>query len=227
MCSLSALAIRASARTPLFSLLLLTLLPLQGCAPKPPSPDALKQYMQAEDFYVRGQVEAASAIFARVARENPGFHQAMFMHAKSLYLLNRPEEAEKALSDLVRRTPRYDEARIWLVRIWIQQGRTEQAEKMLADLLGYDSQDARLLYLMAQVKSDKGELQDAIVYLQKAAATEEEMARVHIDLGRMYYRFGFDDKAGAELSRALLLLPSSSTLERPVQELLTRINGRK
>jgi tetratricopeptide (TPR) repeat protein len=200
---------------------------MQSCAARPPSPDALKQYMQAEDFYVRGQVEAASAIFSRVSRENPDFHQALFMHAKSLYLLNRPDEAEKALEDLVARSPRYNEARIWLVRVWIQQSKTVQAEKMLADLLGYDSQDARLLYLMAQVKSDRGELQDAIVYLQKAAATEEEMARVHIDLGRIYYRFGFDDKAGTELSRALLLLPSNSAMEKPVRDLLTRIDGRK
>jgi tetratricopeptide (TPR) repeat protein len=229
MCVFPILVKRTSVRLPLLfsAFLLLFLLLIQSCAAKPPSQDALKQYMQAEDFYVRGQVEAAAAVFSRVARDNPGFHQAAFMHAKSLYLLNRSDEAEKTLADLVARTPRYNEARIWLARIWIQQNRTDQAEKMLADLLGYDSQDARLLYLMAQVKSDQGELQDAIVYLQKAAATEEEMARVHIDLGRMYYRFGFDDKAGAELSRALLLLPSDSALARPVQELLARVNGRK
>jgi tetratricopeptide (TPR) repeat protein len=229
MCLRPELANRTSVRHPPVLSICIFILPLLllGCAAKPPSQDALKQYMQAEDFYVRGQVEAALAIFSRVARENPDFHQAMFMHAKSLYLLDRSEEAEKTLADLARRAPRYNEARIWLARIWVQRNKTDQAEEMLVDLLGYDSQDARLLYLMSQVKSDQGELQDAIVYLQKAAATEEEMARIHIDLGRIYYRFGFDDKAETELSRALLLLPSNSALERPVRELLTRMTGRK
>jgi len=229
MVFVSVLAHRTSVRVPLLfsAIYLLLLLLILGCAPKPPSQEAVKQYMQAEDFYVRGQVEAAAAIFSRVARENPGFPQAAFMHAKSLYLLNRSEEAEKILADLVTRTPRYNEGRIWLARIWLQQDKTAQAEKLLKDLLGYDSQDARLLYLMARVKSEQGHLPDAIVYLRKAAATEEEMARIHVDLGRLYYRFGLDDEAGGELSRALLLLPPNSALLKPVRELLARINGGK
>ena len=168
---------------------------LIGCfSPRVPE-DALKQYMQGEDFYVRGQVDAALAVFSRVAQQYPGFFQARFMQGKSLYLLARPEEAEKVLLELVRREPRYHEALIWLARIEIQRGETAGAEKRLADLLSYDSQDARLLYLMALVKSDQGRFQDAITYLSKAEATEEELARIHIELGRLYYRFGLDDKA--------------------------------
>ncbi|MGA2975795.1 MAG: tetratricopeptide repeat protein [Spirochaetia bacterium] len=197
-----------------------------GCSNKQVSQDAIKQYMQGEDFYVRGQVEAALAVFTRVAREHPEFHQACFMRGKALYLLNRPKEAEDVLTDLIRRAPRYHEAQIWLARIQIQEGKIELAEKLLADLLSFDSQDARLLYLMAQVKTDQGKLQDALVYLQKAVATEEELARAHIDLGRLYYRFGFDDKAHIELARVLLLLSPTSPLQQPVKELLSRIDGK-
>jgi predicted Zn-dependent protease len=206
----------------LFASLLLT-----ACSPRQVPQGALKQYMQAEDFYVRGQVEAALAVFSKVAREQPRFHQARFMQAKSLYLLNRPKEAEAVLRDLVRREPRYHEAQIWLARIEVQQGELEAAERRIADLLGFDSQDERLLYLMAQVKMDQGKLQDAITFLEKAGATEEELARVHIDLGRLYYRFGLDDRAHAELARVLLLLPPASPLAKPVTDLLTRITAKE
>ncbi len=196
---------------------------LAGCSSPTVPPEALKQYMQAEDFYVRGQVEAALAVFARVARQYPRFPQARFMEAKSLYLLNRSAEAEAALKDLVRREPRYHEAQIWLARIMVQRGETADAEKLIAGLLSLDSQDARLLSLMAQVKTDQGKLQEAIVYLEKAGATEEELARVHLDLGSIYHRFGMEDKARSELTRVLLLLPESSPLRKPVTELLGRI----
>ena len=200
---------------------------LLGCSfPRVPEA-ALKQYMQGEDFYVRGQVEAALAIFSRVSQQQPSFYQARFMQGKSLYFLNRPKEAETVLAELVRREPRYHEAQIWLARIEVQQGETVDAEKRLADLLSYDSQDSRLLYLMAIVKSDQGKLQDAMTYLERAGATEEELARVHIELGRLYYRFGLNDKAHAELSRVLLLLPSTSPLQRSVTELLTQIRAKE
>ena len=200
---------------------------LIGCSSPRVPEDALKQYMQGEDFYVRGQVEAALAIFSRVAQRQPNFYQARFMQGKSLYLLNRQKEAEKVLTELVRREPRYHEAQIWLARIEIQQGETAEAEKRLALLLSYDSEDARLLYLMALVKTDQGKLQDAITYLSKAGATEEELARVHIELGRLYYRFGLNDKAHAELAKVLLLLPSTSPLQRSVMDLLTHISAKE
>jgi tetratricopeptide (TPR) repeat protein len=213
-----------------FSILLGALLAsllLAACAPAKVPQDALKQYLQAEDFYVRGQVEAALAIFSKVARQNPQFSQARFMEGKSLYLLNKPKEAESVFVQLVRREPRYHEAQIWLARIEVQQGETEKAEKLLTELLGYDSQDERLLYLMGQVKTDQGKLQDAITYLEKAGATEEELARVHIDLGRLYYRFGLEDRAHKELTRVLLLLPPTSPLQKPVTDLLMRIKAKE
>jgi predicted Zn-dependent protease len=210
-----------------FLFLLLASLLLSGCSPAALPPDAVKQYLQAEDFYIRGQVEAALGVLAQVSRKHPEFHQARFMQGKSLYMLNRPREAEAVLVELVRREPRYHEAQIWLARVEVQQGELDKAEKLLVELLGFDSQDERLLYLMAQVKTDQGKLQDAITFLEKAGATEEELARVHIDLGRLYYRFGFDDRAHGELTRVLLLLPPTSPLQRPVTDLLAQIRAKE
>ena len=200
---------------------------LSACSPAAIPQDAVKQYLQAEDFYVRGQVEAALGIFEQVSRTHPGFHQARFMQGKSLYMLNRPREAEAVLFELVHREPRYHEAQVWLARVEVQQGELDKAEKLLVELLGFDSQDERLLYLMAQVKTDQGKLQDAITFLEKAGATEEELARVHIDLGRLYYRFGFDDRSLKELTRVLLLLPPASPLQKPVTDLLAQIRAKE
>ncbi len=196
--------------------------------PSPGIPqEALSQYMQGEDFYVRGQIEAGLAIFSRVARQQPRFYQARFMQGKSLYMLNRPAEAEQVLDDLLRREPRYHEASIWLARIEIQRGETAAAEKGLVDLLSYDSQDARLLYLLALVKTDQGRLQEALTLLERAGATEEDLAQVHLELGRLYYRFGLNDKAHEELARVLLFLPPTSPLHRAVGELLSQVKAKE
>jgi len=198
------------------------LLLLAGCTQPPPTEAALKEYLKAQDFYVRGQIEAASAIFARVAKSCPRFHQARLMEAKALYLLGRTEQARQELADVVDRFPRYHEAAIWLARIEVERGDTGAAERRLSELLAYDSQDPRLLYLMAVVRTDQGRLQEAITYLGKAAAFEEEFARVHLDLGRLYHRFALREKAREELSRTLALLPAESPLREPVEELVRR-----
>jgi tetratricopeptide (TPR) repeat protein len=223
---------RAKSRVSVISRTLRRLVPvlpailLAACSNKIPDA-ALTQYMQGEDFYVRGQIEAALAVFTHVAKQTPRFYQASFMEGKSLYLLGRPREAQAVLQELVRKEPRYNEAQIWLARIEIQQGDPAAAEKRIAALLSFDSQDERLLYLMALVKSDQGKLQDAISYLQRAGDAEEELARVHIELGRLYYRFALDDKARTELGRAALLLPTDSSLQGPVRDLLTRIDRKE
>jgi len=193
---------------------------LGGCAQSQLPDAALTEYLKAQDFYVRGQIEAASAVFARVARDYPRFYQARLMEAKALYLLGGIPEAEKKLSDLVDGLPSYHEAAIWLARIEVERGNIPVAERRLSDLLAYDSQDPRLLYLMAVVRTDQGRLQEAITYLGKAAAFEEEFARVHLDLGRLYFRFALREKANGELARTLALLPSGSPLRGPVEELV-------
>ncbi len=195
--------------------------------PSRPPDAALKRYLQAQDFYVRGQIEAASAIFARVAKDYPRFHQARLMEAKALYLLGRIADAERKLKDLVDSHPSYHEAAIWLARIEVERGDTGAAERNLSDLLAYDSQDPRLLYLMAVVRTDQGRLQEGISFLAKAAAFEEELARVHLDLGRLYFRFALREKAQGELARTLALLPSESPLREPVEELARRIAAKE
>jgi tetratricopeptide (TPR) repeat protein len=200
---------------------------LSACAPSKPPDEAVKEYMRGEDFYLRGQVEAAEAIFHRLAGRYHSFFQAHFMDAKSLYLLHREAEAEAELTSLVRDYPEYHEAEIWLVRIQVERRELDAAQVRLARLLSFDSQDPRLLYLMSEVRNDQGKLQESITYLNKAAAYEEEMARVHLDLGRLYYRFGLDGKAVGELNRVLILLPAESPLRAPVKELLTRVQSKE
>lgn len=200
---------------------------LGGCSARPVPDAALKQYLQGEDFYVRGSVEAAHAVFARVAKAFPQFYQARFMEGKTLYLLGSSKDAERVLAELLRKEPRYHEAAVWLARVEVQQGETAAAEKLLSQLLSYDSQDARLLYLMGLVRSDQGNLQEAITYLQKAGATEEELAQVHIELGGLYYRFSLDDRAKTELMHALALLPAASPLRKSVADLLLKVEGKE
>lgn len=200
---------------------------LNACSPSEPPEAAVRRYMKGEDFYLKGQLEAAEAIFHRLAASYSAFYQSRFMDAKALYLLRRSGEAERTLEELVKDYPRYHEAGIWLARIEVERGEFDLADKRLSELLSYDSLDPRLLYLMAEVRRRRGNLNESITYLKKAASYEEEMARVHLDLGRLYYRFGLDVKARTEFDRVLFLLPSQSPLRRPVNVLLSQISTKE
>lgn len=204
----------------------LILLALAGCAPYRPPEAALEAYLQGQEAYLRGQLEAASATFARLAKSYPRFGQARLMEAKSLYLLGRPEEARRRLTQLITGFPRYREAEIWLARVEVERGRLAEAEHRLADLLAFDAQEPRALYLLALVRMDQGRFAEAISLLERCTAFEEELARVHIDLGRLYHRFDLVQRSRAELGRALLLLPDESPLRSAVNQIMARIDER-
>jgi len=199
--------------------LLPCVLTLSGCGPEQIPHAAIANYLHAEDFYVRGQIEAAAAIFTSVSQKYPTFYQAGFMEAKSLYLLQKSKQAAQVLERLVRRFPQYHEAQIWLAQIEVERGDITAADKRLTTLLGWDSRDPRLLYLMALVRTDQKKLQEAITYLREAEAFGDQLAQVHLELGRLYYRFGLVGKADNELTRARQLLPAGSPLEAPIQQL--------
>lgn len=184
---------------------------------------AVKQYLQGEDFYVAGRLQAAAAVFDRLSVRYPSFYQARLMDAKSLYLLHRDEPAETALSKLVHDYPQYHGAQIWLVRVEVERRELTRAQQRLQTLLSFDSHDPRLLLLMSEIRSDQGKYQQAIAYLNKAADSAQELAEVHLDLGRLYYRFGLDGKARSELKTVTLLLPSKSPLRGAVATLLGRL----
>jgi len=211
---------------PLSLLLALTLAALCGCHSEQRREEALGDYLKAKRHYAAGELEHAAALLESSRRKDPDLHQAGFMLGKTQFFQQSYADAETTFSRLLEKNPDYHESAIWLVRSQMQRGAYDEAREQLEMLLSYDAGDPRLAYLMAQICLAEDSVEDAIAFLQRAAVFGEELAKVHLELGRIYYRFQMDETALAELRLCLSLLPEGSPVRAPVARLVETIEAR-
>lgn len=196
-------------------LLLAMLIVLNGCGREERRTDSLLEYVAAKSHYARGELDTAEALLRKCCRADPTLYQARLLLAKTLFFQERYEEAETLLVDLERRHPAYHESAIWLVRVRMQRGSMDRARIQLENLLSYDASDPRLCYLMAQVYLSRDDVENAIAFLERAALFADELAKIHLELGGIYYRFHRDERALREIRLALSILPDESPLRGP------------
>ena len=209
------------------SIFLIILASLTSCRNPVKKEEALSDYLKGKSHYAKGELRPAETLLRDASKKDPRLFQADFLLGKTLFFQEKGEEAGEIFRELIKTHPAYREAETWLVRIDIQEGRLEEAEERLKRLLSYDSNDPGLLYLMAQIYLTRDDLKNAIDFLRKAALFGEEMSKIHLDLGRIYYQFQMEEKALEELNICLHLLPEESLLVKPVLRLIDTINGER
>jgi len=208
-------------------MLAFTLAPLSSCQRQSRRDGALADYLKAKSHYAAGELEHAAALLESSRRKDPNLHQAGFMLGKTLFFQQSYAEAETTFTRLLKENPDHHESAIWLVRSQMQRGAYDEAREQLEMLLSYDAGDPRLAYLMAQICLAEDSVEDAIAFLQRAAVFGEELAKVHLELGRIYYRFQMDERALAELRLCLSLLPDGNPVRAPVVRLVETIEARR
>ncbi len=185
--------------------------------------EALARYLHAKRDYEAGRLEQAHDKFTELAAERRRFFQAAFMEGKTAFLLGKISEAEVVFRGLTSRQPAYFEAAFWQARSLAQLGYSDKAEQKFARLLSFNSQDPRILYQLALLALEREDVPAALEYLRRAEAFSEEFAKVILQLGRLYYQFGLNEKATLELSRARSMLPADHPLVRGIESLQERI----
>ena len=181
-------------------------------------------YTQAKSSYLKGDLLSAENILNNIYTNNKKFYQAGFLLGKTLYLQEKTPEAYSIFTELIKNFPAFNAAQIWLVRTEMQMDYVEKAEKRLKTLLSFDSQDPRLLYLMAGLYKKNNDIKNALSFYQKAELFGDEFAKIFLETGRIYYKFNMNEKALSDLSRCLSLLSGNSPMFKPVETLIDRIN---
>lgn len=184
-----------------------------------------KDYLNAKKAYLNRNFQQAEAGFFKLSQKKHNFYQARFMLGKTYYLSGSFAQAEKVLAQLLQDYPHYYEADLWLARTELSLGHKDKAEARIKKLLGINSGDSRLLVLLARINKENDDIQSALSNLHEAVLYEEEAAYTHLELGKIFYQFGMNDKAMKELEISLLMLSENNIMKKAVTELINKIKG--
>ncbi len=201
-----------------------------GCGPaeitlQTLDPGLVKEYISAKKAYLNGNIKKAESGFRSLSKKQPHFYQARFMWGKTDYLAGNFTQAEKVLSELLKDNPLYYEAGLWLARTELSLGEKDRAETRIKNLLSVNSNDARLLILLAKINKENNDIQSALANLHQAVLYEEEIATTHLELGKIFYQFGMTEKALRELEICKLMVSENTIMKKSVSELITKIKG--
>jgi len=188
-------------------------------------PDLVKEYLNAKKAYLNRNFKQAETSFLKLSQKKHNFYQARFMLGKTYYLSGSFKQAEKVFTQLLQDYPFYYEAELWLARTELSRGRKDDAETRIKKLLSINSGDSRLLVLLARINKENNDIQRALANLHEAALYEEESAYTHLELGKIFYQFGMNDKALKELEICLLMLSDNNIMKKAVTELINKIKG--
>ncbi|MCA9617538.1 MAG: tetratricopeptide repeat protein, partial [Myxococcales bacterium] len=140
---------------------------------------------------------------ARLAQTPPDL-QAGRLLAEVQRRLHKLEDAEKTLRTVVKAAPGDESSLLALERILVMQRDLAGAIEVLKKLVEVEPKRARQYYQrMAQYAAELYRDDDAIEYAAKAVELSPNDAQGHYDLGKMYRRRQENDRAMAELRKAI------------------------
>jgi len=182
--------------------------------------ETIRIYIHASEAYSQGRFNAASEILS--AQKN--FPPALILRTKAEYFAGDIEKAEKTCRRAIKLRPSSLEAKIFLARILREKGGIAEAAEIAEALLADDPQNIRVLRLASEIASETGKLDEAGIFLDKAAEYSAESAMVLLDRARLRWISGRANDALDDLSRAKAMLPWDTPLLRSINNLEKHIS---
>jgi tetratricopeptide (TPR) repeat protein len=182
---------------------------------KTPDTQTIHQYVRASDAYSQGRFVDTSEILLKQNK----FPPALILRAKAEYFAGDIEKAEKSCRRAIKLQPSSLEANLYLARILREKGDYTGAEEITEKLLADDPQNIRVLRLSADIATEKGKFDEAVIFLDRAAEYSAESAMVLLDRARLHWIAGRKDYALDDLSRARAILPWDTPLKRSITNL--------
>ncbi len=186
----------------------------------------MQKYMEAKNAYITGDLQKAISLTGDLSKKSPRLYQARLLLGKSYYLTDQYSEADDILGKLVKKHPAYLEAGLWKAKTEIQLDRLDDAADRIEFLLSYNSDDPRLLGLMANIEEMRGDFGRAIDFYIRSSLYEEELAKNRLSLGKLYSRLGVYDKSYSELIEAREMLEPDSPLYKPLNAIINEVRKR-
>lgn len=151
-----------------------------------------------------GSVQEAIAVLDGVLKKDPRNEQALVELAMiNLLDLKQPEAALGYLQRVVEVNPRNQIVMSELVSLFEEQGRVDDGIAFMTEVFQKNPESTELAFGIGQMLTLQGRDGDAIQYLEKAAASPENLVRANRELGEAYSKNGDHDKAIEAYNRAI------------------------
>ncbi|MDA3811114.1 MAG: hypothetical protein PF518_12400 [Spirochaetaceae bacterium] len=196
-----------------------------SCSSKDIPQEVLADYLIAKKSYESGEVKKANGIFKEISDNYSSFYQARFMYGKTEYFLENMEKSMEIFLEIKNDKTDFFDAAFWYGRLLLQTGNTDLAESEFLRLLSLNSQDPRIMYQLALIKTEKNDISSALDYLKKASLFKEEYAQVFLQEGKIFYSFDLYDKSIDSLNNSLALLPEQNILRPAIITLIEKVKN--
>jgi len=180
-----------------------------------PDKNSIYLYANAYEAYSQGRLNDVTEIL----REQNNFPPALILRAKAEYFNGNFEKAENSCLRAIKLHPSSAEANLYLVRIYRTQGNLTEAQKTIENLLADNPYDIRALRLAAELASDAGKFDEAVIFLDRAAEFSAESAMVLLDRARLRWIAGKNQEALDDITRARAMLPWDTPIHRSISNL--------
>lgn len=169
---------------------------------------ARERYEAAASKYRSGDTAGSIETLAELVERYPDFNEARALLGRALALSGDPETASANLRAVVREDPADRLSLLWLARVEVAVGDEAGIASTIAaieEVMLRDDGDARLFHALGILQEQQGDVTSALASFERAAHQLRSDARVHLDLGRAYYRLGLESRARASLEEAAAL----------------------
>ncbi len=150
--------------------------------------------------------QKAFVSFQKAIQLNPGNKEAHYGLGHIYALQGKFREAEEAFREAIRLDADYSEAHTYLGQVLAQQDRWSEAIKSYKQALSnplYATPDLARFHL-GRALAHEGEMQAAVEAFEDALLVDPPSvppAMLHLELGRAYYKLGYDHKAREVLAK--------------------------
>ena len=169
----------------------------------------LSLYLQAVMKVRERKFDEAEGLMTRTKGALGNFPPALLLQGVIAYERNNFQQAQTYLQDLLRVAPNHSLARRLYAATLLRTGDPDGAIQAAKPLLEKNTQDGRLLALVASAYARKGEFDEAETYLQKAVAVDPDQSALKTQLAMTRVAQGENTEALRDLDAVLQDDPKS------------------
>ncbi|WP_243393351.1 tetratricopeptide repeat protein [Leptospira perolatii] len=160
----------------------------------------MEQYATGSKAYADRNLKVAIERFEEAVAKDDSLISPRIMLGKSYYYSGKFEEAQKVFEELIEDFPGNSGSYVWLGRIQMNHSSTmDLAKKNLLFAIQSDDTQIDAHYYLAKVYEQEGNVKDALLEYNKALGIRTKFDRIHRDLGELYKKAGFEDRAEEQL----------------------------
>lgn len=165
-----------------------------------------KGHFQEGMSYVESDQQRAFVSFQKAIQLDPDHKEAHYALGHLYFIKAKYKQAEEQFLEALRVDPDYSEAHNYLGQTYQKTDRWPEAIKQYRKALAnplYPTPD-KALFNLGKALAHEGDFQGAVQALEDALAVSPPNlppVLVHLELGKAYYKLGYDDKARESLTR--------------------------